>query len=122
MNAFTHPTGVEDGAVYIWDARLIWDADTDKLQPDDPDISKLEPDLIGQTDAVQAVAIGRIGDRPVIVSAGGTDQTVRVWDAVTFEPRLVLFGLSEEVHAVAVEQVDGQIMIFVGGHDRVQAI
>lgn len=79
-------------------------------------------ELSGHTGGVQAVAIGRIGDRPVIVSAGGTDQTVRVWDAITFEPRVVLSGLSEVVHTVAVEQLGDQIMIFVGGHDRLQAV
>ena len=35
---------------------------------------------------VTAVAIGRIGDRDVIVS-GGDDETVRVWDAATGQPR-----------------------------------
>ena len=32
------------------------------------------------------MAIGRIGDRDVIVS-GSWDQTVRVWDAATGQPR-----------------------------------
>ena len=32
-----------------------------------------------------AVAVGRAGDRDVIVS-GGDDGTVRVWDAVTGQP------------------------------------
>ena len=35
---------------------------------------------------VTAVAIGRAGGRDVIVS-GGQDATVRVWDAVTGQPR-----------------------------------
>ena len=41
--------------------------------------------LAGHDDIVNAVAIGRAGDRDVIVSGSG-DRTVRVWDAVTGEP------------------------------------
>ena len=41
--------------------------------------------LPGHDDSVNAVAIGRAGDRDVIVS-GSDDGTVRVWDAVTGDP------------------------------------
>ena len=41
--------------------------------------------LTGHTGGVTAVAVGRAGDRDVIVS-GGDDGTVRVWDAVTGQP------------------------------------
>ena len=40
------------------------------------------PPLTGHTGQVIAVAVGRAGDRDVIVSGSG-DETVRVWDAVT---------------------------------------
>jgi hypothetical protein len=41
--------------------------------------------LTGHTGGVWAVAVGRLGDRDVIVS-GSTDASVRVWDAATGQP------------------------------------
>ena len=41
--------------------------------------------LTGHEGSVNAVAIGRAGDRDIIVS-GSADSTVRVWDAVTGDP------------------------------------
>lgn len=38
--------------------------------------------LTGHTDGVRAVALGRVGDRDVIVS-GSWDETVRIWDAAS---------------------------------------
>ena len=54
----------------------VWDAATG--QP------RGEP-LTGHTGKVEAVAIGRIGDRDIIVS-GSWDHTVRMWDAATGQP------------------------------------
>ena len=51
----------------------VWDAATGQPRGDP---------LTGHTGPVQSVAIGRIGDRDVIVS-GGYDKTVRIWDAAT---------------------------------------
>ena len=47
--------------------------------------ARLRLTLTSHTRTVAAVAVGRAGDRDVIVS-GGYDKTVRVWDAVTGEP------------------------------------
>ncbi|MBX6751744.1 MAG: hypothetical protein IRY85_19160 [Micromonosporaceae bacterium] len=61
-------SGGFDGTVRIWDAAT--------------------GDLIGEpltNGTVLAVAIGRAGDRDVIVS-GGYDGTVRLWDAVRSRP------------------------------------
>ena len=58
--------------------------------------------LTGHTGEVTAVAVGRAGDRDVIVS-GGRDGTVRVWDAVTGQPAgQPLTGHTGGVTAVAV--------------------
>ena len=47
--------------------------------------ARLRLTLTGHTGAVNAVAVGRAGDRDVIVS-GSEDGTVRVWDAATGQP------------------------------------
>ena len=47
--------------------------------------AELRLTLTSHTDRVAAVAVGRVGDREVIVS-GGEDGTVQVWDAVTGQP------------------------------------
>ena len=43
------------------------------------------PAADGHTERVTAVAVGRAGDRDIIVS-GSWDGTVRVWDAATGQP------------------------------------
>jgi WD40 repeat protein len=70
-------SGSEDGSVRVWDAR--------SGQP------HREPHA-GHTWAVSAVAQGKIEGRPVIVSSSGNlflgkDNTVRVWDAQSGQPR-----------------------------------
>ena len=47
--------------------------------------ARLRLTMTGHTGEVRAVAVGRAGDRDVIVSGGG-DGTVRVWDAATGQP------------------------------------
>ncbi|MFV2019871.1 hypothetical protein ACFHVL_15265, partial [Micromonospora sp. LOL_023] len=54
-----------DETVWVWDAAT----GTPIGQP-----------FTGHTDDVNAVAVGQVDDRPVVVS-GGADATVRVWDA-----------------------------------------
>ena len=58
--------------------------------------------LAGHDGQVNAVAVGRAGDRDVIVS-GSDDGTVRVWDAVTGHPvGAPLAGHDGRVNAVAI--------------------
>jgi WD40 repeat protein len=58
----------------------IWDAATG-APVGDP--------LPGDTGPVNAVAVGRIGNRDVIV-AGGGDDSVRIWDAVSGQCKTIL--------------------------------
>jgi WD40 repeat protein len=63
---------------------------------------------------VNAVAIGRVGDRDLIITGSG-DRTVRIWDAIT--GGLVgtsLTGHSRPVSAVAI----GRDLIISGSYDR----
>ena len=60
------------------------------------------PPLTGHNGPVGAVAVGRAGDRDVVVS-GGADWTVRVWDAVSGQPvGMPLTGHASNVLTVAV--------------------
>ena len=86
----------------------MWDAATG--QP------RSEP-LTGHTGPVHAVAIGRVGDRDVIIS-GSWDETVRVWDAATGQPRSEpLTGHTGPVQAVAIGRVGDRDVIISGSWD-----
>ena len=74
--------------------------------------------LVGHDRAVNAVAIGRAGDRDVIVS-GSDDKTVRIWDAITGEAnggRLV--GHGSAVTAVAIGRAGDRDVIVSGSDDK----
>jgi WD domain, G-beta repeat len=73
--------------------------------------------LTGHTSLVEAVALGRIDDVPVIVSVGG--PTVRVWDARSGRPRgEPLAGHDGSAVAVALGEIDGEPVIVSGGDDQ----
>ena len=74
--------------------------------------------LTGHTGVVFAVAVGRAGDRDVIVS-GSDDGTVRVWDAATGQPvGQPLTGHTGGVSAVAVGRAGDRDVIVSGGGGR----
>ena len=73
--------------------------------------------LADHDDPVNAVAIGRAGDRDIIVS-GSDDGTVRVWDAVTGDPAgAPLAGHDGPVNAVAVGRAGDRDIIVSGSDD-----
>ena len=75
-------------------------------------------ELASHISLVYAVAIGRIGDRDVIVS-GSEDGTVRVWDAAAGQPRGdPLTGHTGWVNAVAIGRIGDRDVIVSGGSDR----
>jgi WD40 repeat protein len=87
----------------------VWDAATG--------VAIGEP-FTGHTGSVNAVAMGQLEGRPVIVS-GSADRTVRVWDAATGvaigEP---FTGHTGSVNAVAMGQLEGRPVIVSGSADR----
>ena len=79
--------------------------------------ARLRLTLTGHTGAVGAVAVGRAGDREVIVS-GSDDGTVQVWDAVTGQPAgPPLNSHTGEVNAVAVGRAGDREVIVSGSDD-----
>ncbi len=66
---------------------------------------------------VLAVAIGRAGDRDIIVS-GSDDGSVQIWDAVTGEPAAALSGHERAVNAVAIGRAGDRDIIVSGSADH----
>ena len=86
----------------------VWDAVTGRARG--------EP-LTGHTGRVDAAAIGRAGDRDVIVSAS-SDGTVRVWDAVTGRARgEPLTGHTGGVRGVAIGRAGDRDVIVSASSD-----
>ncbi len=83
-------------------AGLIWDPATG-----DP----IGNPLTGHNDPVLAVALGRLGDRDVIIS-GGNDGTVRVWNPAT-GTTLHVADLLGPAQGLAFGQ-DGQVYVATG--------
>jgi len=72
--------------------------------------------LKGHDGDVRAVAVGRLGDRDVIVS-GGSDGTVRIWDEDGNALGRPLTGHNFAVNAVAVGGLGDRDVIVSGSHD-----
>ena len=69
------------------------------------------------TGPVNAVAVGRAGDRDIIVS-GSDDGTVQVWDAVTGDPPGAwLADHDGRVNAVAIGRAGDRDIIVSGSDD-----
>ena len=74
-------------------------------------------ELAGHTHVVVSVALGRIGDRDVIVS-GSTDETVRIWDADDGQPiGQPLTGHTSIVESVVLGRVGDRDVIVSGSAD-----
>ena len=72
--------------------------------------------LNGHNGEVNAVAVGRLGDRDVIVSGGGgVDCTVRIWDEDGNSLGRPLTGHDAPVNAVAVGRLGDRDVIVSGG-------
>ncbi|MCG5213168.1 serine/threonine-protein kinase [Streptosporangium sp. KLBMP 9127] len=72
--------------------------------------------LRGHTDAVNAVAVARVGKAQVIVS-GSRDRTLRLWDLATRKPLGTLTGHTGWVRSVATIELDGKPGAVSAGDD-----
>ena len=72
---------------------------------------------IGHTAGVEAMAMGRLGGRDVIVSAGGSDKTVRIWDEHGTPVGEPLTSHTGDVNAVAMGRLGGRDVIVSAGRD-----
>jgi WD40 repeat protein len=63
--------------------------------------------LTGDGTLIDTVAVGRLGDRDVIVT-GGTNGTVRIWEATSRPIGDPLTGHTDTVNAVALGQLGGR--------------
>ncbi|MFJ1961844.1 trypsin-like peptidase domain-containing protein [Streptomyces massasporeus] len=87
----------------------VWDAAT---------VKPIGGPLVGHTyENVECLAIGRDGDREIIIS-GGKDATVRVWHSVTPESSQVpLVGHTDTVRSVVVGRVGDRDIVVSGSDD-----
>ena len=86
----------------------IWDASGSGNPVGDP--------LTGHFHGVWAVAVGRLGERDVIVG-GSSDDTVRIWDTGGNPLGNRLIGHTSRVNTVAVGRLGERDVIVSGGND-----
>jgi WD40 repeat protein len=113
--------GGEDGTVRVWDlaaGALLGDPFTGH---------GIGNPLIGQTDVVSSVALGKLDGLPVVVSGGGDDDTVRVWELVSGAPVSDPFtghrvgnpltDLTDVVPSLALGELDGRPVVISASKD-----
>ncbi len=110
-------SGSADRSVRIWDA-TTGQPIGDPIGAPNPYGRHALLDHPYHNGVVKAVAVGRVGDRDVIVS-GSWDATLRVWDAATHDPIGTPLQVPEKywVTAVAVGRADNRDIIVSGGGD-----
>ncbi|MCX5097827.1 hypothetical protein OOK36_56370 [Streptomyces sp. NBC_00365] len=72
--------------------------------------------MLGHTKEVSAVAVGRAGDRDIVVS-GSMDRTVRIWDVITGQPIGDSLVHTDVVTSVSVGRAGGQDIVVSGSND-----
>jgi WD40 repeat protein len=79
-------------------------------------ISAPQPFLSSHAGTVRSVALGRAGDRDGAIS-GGSDGTVRIWDAVSGTEIAVLKGHEDWVRSVALGRAGDRDVAISGGDE-----
>jgi WD40 repeat protein len=94
--------GSSDGTIRLWDAHTG---------------APIGQPLAGHRDRVNAVALGAVDGRAVVVS-GSDDRTIQLWDARTGMPiGEPLKGHRDPVNAVALGAIDGCAVVVSGSSD-----
>ncbi|MFC4149874.1 WD40 repeat domain-containing protein [Micromonospora mangrovi] len=104
--------GSSDEMIHVWDA-----VTGERTCPPMPGYVSRRPPNTGRRE-VRCVAIGRAGDRDVIVS-GTWEGTVRIWDAVTGQPTgAPLTGHRDGVWSVAIGRGGSRDLVVSGSRDN----
>lgn len=84
-------------------------------------ISAPQPFLSSHAGTVRSVALGRAGDRDGAIS-GGSDGTVRIWDAVSGTEIAVLKGHENRVLSVAPGRAGDRTAIFIQSSSLIEVV